>query len=108
MRLLLRISEIGASAVWRLLGCGIVLSLPMLAAAALFATSGKDGWAHFADVPAGNYQVQVWHPQMREKLLPLNLEQRSTANDLHIKLTRPLAKVPRQKALDDFDFLEGY
>jgi len=76
--------------------------------AVLFATSASDGWAHFADVPAGNYQVQVWHPQMRETLTPLQLEQRSTDHDLHIKLTKALAEVPRQKALDDFDFLEGY
>jgi plastocyanin len=75
---------------------------------ALFTSSAKDGWARFADLPAGDYRVSIWHPQMREQLAPVHVDGLATDRELRIQLTKKMAEVPRQKALDDFDFLEGY
>ena len=35
-----------------------------------FETTGADGRARIADVPAGTYEVQVWHPRMPESSTP--------------------------------------
>ncbi len=41
-----------------MLGYVVVLETP------LFDTTGADGRARVADVPAGNYEVRVWHPRL--------------------------------------------
>ncbi len=74
----------------------------------LFAMSADDGRAKFTELPAGRYTVHAWHPQMQEQLSPLELDQALGDTNLQFQLTKPLADIPRQKALSDSDFLDGY
>jgi len=55
---------------------------------------------------AGRYRIVTWHPQLQkivQKIVPL-----PTMETVSLQLEQSLAAIPRQKGIDNFDFLEGY
>ncbi|MCG6889797.1 MAG: hypothetical protein LJE92_09435 [Gammaproteobacteria bacterium] len=55
---------------------------------------------------AGRYRIVTWHPQVRESVQKIvSLPALETVS---LKLGQSLAAIPRQKGVDNFDFLEGY
>jgi len=93
------------------MGCNIhdwMSGYLLVADAAYATTTDSDGWARFDAIEPGDYRVVAWHPQMREPgplSLQLTVQDRS---ELNLQLTQPMAEIPRQKGIDDFDFLDGY
>lgn len=63
-----------------------------------FARTGPDGRARLGDVPAGSYEVRVWHPQMRgdtEKTArPVSLGAEPARVEYTLSL-RPVQRLPR-------------
>ncbi len=74
-----------------------------------YTQTNAQGIAHINDVPAGQYQLNVWHPQLQSEenrfIMPVMLP---SSNRVEVKLTAKMAAIPEQKSLDDFEFLEGY
>jgi plastocyanin len=55
---------------------------------------------------AGSYRVVTWHPQVAKSAQKIvQLPGRET---LSLRLEQALPDIPRQKGIDNFDFLEGY
>lgn len=55
---------------------------------------------------SGNYRIRTWHPQIEkggEKLITVPGVARAM-----LKLEQGMAKIPLQRGVDDFDFLENY
>lgn len=71
-----------------------------------FALTDERGIAQFDIDQTGAYEVVAWHPQMPEEIAA-RLEVPG-ASELALKLQRPMKAIPRQRAVDEFDFLEGY
>lgn len=71
-----------------------------------YALTDSQGRAVFEVREAGNYRAVAWHPQMKDE----PSQDISLPGDelVVLKLQHKMAKIPRQKAVDDFDFLEGY
>ncbi len=73
-----------------------------------FGFTDSDGRVEFNDLAAGQYRALVWHPQLQEASdLALDFRVPETAA-LELHLSRPLAQLPVQKSVNDFDFLEEY
>jgi len=74
-----------------------------------FNKTDKQGIAKINVEESGEYNVVVWHPQMREanhkisKKIVLNND-----SSIEMKLVQPLDEFPSQKSEDDFDFLSDY
>ncbi|QFU22209.1 hypothetical protein FM038_008610 [Shewanella eurypsychrophilus] len=74
-----------------------------------FGTTDDAGWVSFDNVPDADYRLVIWHPQLSADknsvsqgvVLPL-------AEALTITVSAPMAEIPSQESLDDFEFLEGY
>lgn len=60
------------------------------------------------EAPAGEYRLTAWHPQMREEESLDTVVSLPSGGAVELRLTRPMAEIPRQEGLDDFDFLERY
>ena len=73
-----------------------------------FTHTGPEGRAAFDGLPPGSYRAFAWHPQMREAGPPSAVFSMPYNGELRLQLSRPLDEIPRQEALDDFDFLEAY
>ena len=84
------------------LGCNIhdwMLGYIYVADTPFFGKSAKDGKILIADVPAGEYSVRVWHPDMKEaeestvRKVALNVTQ---AANMEWQLTlKPVFRIPR-------------
>ncbi len=84
------------------LGCNIhdwMLGYIYVADTPFFGKSAKDGKAHIADVPAGEYSVRVWHPDMKgteestvRKVVPDTTQATSMEWQL---ILRPVFRIPR-------------
>jgi plastocyanin len=93
------------------MGCNIhdwMSGYVMVVDTPFYAMTNAEGIATFADVPANEYHLIAWHPQMakgevadRHIVMPI-------AAEIVLQLTQPMAPIPSQKSLDDFDFLEAY
>ncbi|WP_445945419.1 hypothetical protein [Shewanella sp.] len=73
-----------------------------------YGISDRQGQLSIKNLPQGDYQVVIWHPQ-----LALSEQRQIEAHTLPkagltLTLSQALAPLPEQKSLDDFDFLEGY
>ncbi|WP_434362272.1 hypothetical protein NF212_18695 [Parasalinivibrio latis] len=74
-----------------------------------FGFTDNKGKTDFRDLPAGKYQLSVWHPQ-------LEITGNSWKQDIQVPLKTPvtfhipaeMSAVPEQRSLDDFDFLDNY
>ncbi len=54
----------------------------------------------------GTFRVIAWHPQMKENLVQeVHLPDKE---EITLQLTQLMMKIPSQKSVDDFDFLDGY
>jgi len=71
-----------------------------------YGITNKDGNIYFNLENPGIYQIVVWHPQMNEK--PFKKIKLNNNSKVLIKLSNAMSKIPEQKGVDDFDFLEGY
>jgi plastocyanin len=93
------------------MGCNIhdwMSGYVMVVDTPFYTMTDAEGIASFADVPSNEYHLVAWHPQMakgeavdRHIVMPV-------AAEILVQLTRPMAPIPSQKSLDDFDFLEDY
>ena len=71
-----------------------------------YGTTDAQGRAVIEVGDAGNYRIVTWHPEVEKSvekvaLLPMT-------ETIVIQLGQGLAIKPRQKGVDNFDFLEGY
>lgn len=93
------------------MGCNIhdwMSGYVMVVATPFYTVTNTEGLALFTDVPAGEYHLVVWHPQMAEdELTDLSVVVPGMGTT-NVRLTKPLAPIPSQTSLDDFDFLEAY
>jgi len=67
-------------------------------------TDAQGNWA--AEVPAGDYQITVWHPRMREQTPTLVREISIDARDrvtLTLQLTKPLRPAPTEGGSPSWD-----
>ena len=67
-------------------------------------TDSRGAWA--AEVPAGHYQITVWHPRMREQTPTLVREVFIDASDrvtLTLQLTKPLRPAPMEGGPSSWD-----
>ena len=65
-----------------------------------FAKTGQSGSARFEGLPAGDYQVRIWHPYMKTEPapLPLKLENGGTGNvSFRLELSAPQRVSPANK-----------
>ena len=75
-----------------------------------FSATGVNGTAELNGIPAGEYELIVWHPQLNS---PSHRQVFAIhKNDKPLVFTATLnaemGQIPEQKSLDDFEFLEGY
>jgi plastocyanin len=82
------------------LGCNIhddMIAYLIATNAGWFGRTGQDGSWSAADLPAGDFRIEVWHPRMREatEMLerPLKLESAAPAR-LDVQLTRSMRPEP--------------
>ncbi|WP_258405198.1 hypothetical protein [Shewanella mesophila] len=74
-----------------------------------FGVTDANGFIDFDVVPPGQYQVVIWHPQLLSQDNIVTYEsQWPLTQTLTIKIDAPMAEIPSQQSLDDFEFLEGY
>jgi plastocyanin len=93
------------------MGCNIhdwMSGYVMVVETPFYALTDEAGLATFADVPANEYHLVAWHPQMAKDETADQHIVMPFAAELTLQLTQPMAAIPSQKSLDDFDFLEGY
>ncbi len=82
------------------LGCNIhddMIAYLVVTDAAWFGRTDRDGHWHAADLPGGEFRIEVWHPRMREAsaLLERALTlAASGAGTMAVQLTRPLRPEP--------------
>ena len=72
----------------------------------LYGTTDAQGRAVIEVGDAGNYRIVTWHPEVEksvEKVARLPMTE-----TVILQLEQGLAIKPRQKGVDNFDFLEGY
>lgn len=74
-----------------------------------FAKSDAQGQAILSDVMAGEYLLNIWHPQLNsiENKQVQHIEIKDNS-EVSIKLESSLKPLPVQKSEDDFDFLSDY
>ncbi|WP_240778298.1 hypothetical protein [Shewanella polaris] len=74
-----------------------------------YAVTNPQGQVTFADLPADDFKIVVWHPQLKltdnqqAKMFHLPSD-----NTITISLQGEFDSIPEQKSLDEFEFLEGY
>ncbi len=93
------------------MGCNIhdwMSGYVMVVDTPFYAVTNEQGLAIFADVPASDYHLVAWHPQMAKDEVADRHVVVPAPSDINLQLTQPMAPIPSQKSLDDFDFLEGY
>jgi plastocyanin len=64
------------------LGCNIhdwMIGYVLIVSTPYFAKTDAGGVVHLRDLPAGSYEVQAWHPRLREALAPVNVSLDSAA-----------------------------
>jgi len=95
----LRLEQVGPIAV----GCNIhdhMITYLFVADTPWIEQSGADGNVHVANLPPGDYDVSVWHPQLRPGQAPpmqtLHVADADTRKDLSFSLT--LLPDPRRRA----------
>jgi len=93
------------------MGCNIhdwMSGYVMVVDTPFYMVTNEQGFAMFTDVPANEYHLVAWHPQMaRDEVADRHVVIPATTA-INLQLTQPMAPIPSQKSLDDFDFLEGY
>jgi plastocyanin len=65
------------------LGCNIhdwMIGYVLIVSTPYFAKTDVSGMAHLHDLPAGSYEVQAWHPRLREPLAPVNVSLDAATN----------------------------
>lgn len=85
------------------LGCNIhdwMLSYVYVAETPYFAKTGKDGNATLMDLPAGEYQLKVWHPIMRmtagETGARITIQDNGSQKIDGTIAVKPLIRIPRK------------
>jgi plastocyanin len=93
------------------MGCNIhdwMSGYVMVVETPFYTVTNAEGLAVFADVPANEYHLVAWHPQMAKDELADRHIVIPAVSEISIQLTQPMAPIPSQKSLSDFDFLEDY
>jgi plastocyanin len=74
-----------------------------------YAVTNLEGIVAFADLPADDFKLVVWHPQLK---MPDNQQVKTvhfpSDNAMTITLQAEFDNIPSQQSLDEFEFLEGY
>jgi len=58
------------------LGCNIhdwMIGYVLIVSTSHFGTTDATGSAHLRDLPAGSYEVQAWHPRLRDAVAPVSV-----------------------------------
>lgn len=74
-----------------------------------FNKTTSTGISNFENIPAGNYKLTIWHPQLdinNNEFITDVLIQKT--QNIKITLPKSLLPIPVQQNQDEFDFLEGY
>ena len=81
----------------------------LVVATPYFGKTDLQGQYHFTVAQAGDYQLTVWHPQMKEHNQHISqMIELSAAQQLTIQLSVPMDPLPKQTSDDDFGFLSDY
>ncbi|MBL4910685.1 MAG: hypothetical protein JKX78_11830 [Alteromonadaceae bacterium] len=74
-----------------------------------FTKTNTNGKAIFNDMPTGQYQLSIWHPQLdvSNNTITQNITI-GKQTSWQITLPKALLPIPKQESEDDFDFLEDY
>lgn len=74
-----------------------------------YAVTNLEGIVTFEDLPADDFKLVVWHPQLK---MPDNQQVKtvhfSSDNAITISLQAEFDNIPSYQSLDEFEFLEGY
>lgn len=74
-----------------------------------YAITDANGQVAFTDLPADDFQLVVWHPQLKstdnQQVKTFHLP---SDNSITISLQAEFDSIPSQQSLDEFEFLEGY
>jgi plastocyanin len=93
------------------MGCNIhdwMSGYVMVVDTPFYTVTDEDGLALFAEVPASEYHLIAWHPQMaKDEQADMHIVV-PVAGAIDVRMTKPMAPIPSQTSLDDFDFLEAY
>ena len=73
-----------------------------------YALTDSEGKVAFNDLPSGEYHLKAWHPQMAGGEAISRHVTLQADSVLEIRLSEPMAPVPSQESLNDFDFLDDY
>ncbi|MGX9462790.1 hypothetical protein ACWXWU_16380 [Shewanella sp. A14] len=74
-----------------------------------YAVTNQQGKVSFEHLPADNFELVVWHPQLKmtdnQQVTMFHLP---TDKAIAITLQAEFDSIPSQQSLDEFEFLEGY
>lgn len=74
-----------------------------------FGVTDEQGTVNLEQVADGHYQVIIWHPQLlSQDNIATSVGQWPLSQAMTISVAAPMADIPTQQSLDDFEFLEGY
>ena len=74
-----------------------------------YGVTDSNGNVTFDELPDSEYQLVVWHPQLRADNNQFSQTITTPlAEALTIQITASMDDIPTQQSLDDFDFLDGY
>jgi plastocyanin len=93
------------------MGCNIhdwMSGYVMVVETPFYAVTDAEGLVVFTDMPASDYHLVAWHPQMAKDELADRHIVIPDVSVVTLQLTQPMAPIPAQKSLGDFDFLEDY
>jgi len=71
-----------------------------------YTKTDANGVATVYGLEHGKYRIVAWHPQLQERLVKETFL--PSASPIVLQLQKKMAKIPSQKGVDDFDFLDGY
>lgn len=74
-----------------------------------FALTNEQGYVQFENIPAGEYALSIYHPQLHDEDAKFSKTvQWPLQKPIQISLKHPMLTKPQQQSMDEFDFLEGY
>lgn len=74
-----------------------------------FSMSNELGSVHLKDIPSGEYELAIYHPQLhKDDATFRKIVQWPLNEPIQVSLMHPMLATPKQQSMDEFDFLEGY
>ncbi|RYV04157.1 hypothetical protein SOPP22_00975 [Shewanella sp. OPT22] len=74
-----------------------------------YGLTDENGTISFVDLPAGKYELNIWHPQLEAKGNKESLVINWPISEKKvIQVNADMSPIPEQSTLDEFEFLEDY